>query len=75
MATCAAYFRLERAGRERAIALIGGVVAATLVLMKLLPNVPGHFTIYEYTALALWALLGLALKRKENKAEMASEYL
>jgi APA family basic amino acid/polyamine antiporter len=73
LATCAAYFQLERSGRQRAIALVGIAVGATLVLMKLLPNVPGHFTVYEYAALALWALLGLALKRKEDNPEMVNE--
>jgi hypothetical protein len=68
LATCAAYVRLERSARERAIALMGVAVGATLVLMKLLPNVPGHFTVYEYISLGLWALLGLALKRKETSA-------
>jgi amino acid transporter len=73
LATCAAYVRLERSARERAIGLVGAAVGATLVLMKLLPNVPGHFTVYEYIALGLWALLGLALKRKESSAGFVNQ--
>jgi hypothetical protein len=64
---------LERSARERAIGLVGAAVGATLVLMKLLPNVPGHFTVYEYIALGLWALLGLALKRKESSAGFVNQ--
>ena len=64
LATCAAYFRLERARRERAIAAVGATVGFLLILMKVLPWVPGSFTAYEYLALALWILLGWALKRR-----------
>ncbi len=64
LATCAAYFRLEGASRERAIAAVGAIVGALLVLMKVLPMVPGSFTLYEYLALALWIVVGFALKRR-----------
>ena len=67
LATCAAYFRLERAGRERAIAAVGATVGSLLILMKLLPMVPGSFTVYEYLALVLWILLGLALRRRSAR--------
>jgi len=67
LATCAAYFRLERAGRERAIAAVGATVGSLLILMKLLPMVPGSFTAYEYLALVLWILLGLALRRRSAR--------
>jgi len=75
LATAAAYYRLafvNRASgtgavgrgalRERAIAAAGIAVASALILMKLVPLVPGHFTAYEYLALALWGFAGLALK-------------
>jgi amino acid transporter len=64
LATCAAYFRLESARRERAIAAVGATVGLLLILMKVLPMVPGSFTAYEYLALALWILLGCAFKRR-----------
>jgi basic amino acid/polyamine antiporter, APA family len=63
LATCASYYRMGPAPRERWIALAGAAVGGTLVLMKFLPNVPGHFTVYEYGALLLWIALGLALRR------------
>ena len=64
LATCAVYFRLERAPRERAISTAGAIVGFLLILMKVLPIVPGSFTAYEYLALALWIVLGLALRRR-----------
>jgi basic amino acid/polyamine antiporter, APA family len=63
LASCAAYYRIEtRAGRQ-AIAALGGLVAAAMILMKLLPWVPGHFTLTECVALFFWIALGLTLRR------------
>lgn len=67
LATCASYYRMGPAPRERMIALAGAMVGGTLVLMKILPNIPGHFTFYEYAALLLWIALGLALRRGGTK--------
>lgn len=66
LATCAAYYRMETPPRERAIATLGGLVASLLILIKILPFVPGHFSAYEYLTLALWGLAGLALNWKES---------
>jgi basic amino acid/polyamine antiporter, APA family len=63
LATCAAYYRIESSLRHRLIATAGILVASALILMKLLPAVPGHFHSYEYLALGLWLALGLVLKR------------
>jgi len=62
--TCAAYYRMKPAPRQRLIALAGIAVSSALVLIKVLPSVPGHFTVYEYAALGLWGLLGLVLRRE-----------
>ncbi len=67
LATCAVYFRLEKAGRERAIAALGAGVGSLLVLMKVLPGVPGNFTASEYVALLLWIVIGLALKKSARE--------
>jgi amino acid transporter len=64
-AACAAYFALEHSSRQRSIAVFGMTVAGLLVLMKLLPLVPGHFTTYEWIALAGWTTAGLVLRRKQ----------
>ena len=60
-AACAAYYRIERRPSRRAVAGAGGIVALTLVLMKILPFVPGHFTRTEFLALGLWVLLGAVM--------------
>jgi len=64
-ATCAAFLamRLRSDGMrpsalEPAIAVLGLVIAIALALMKVVPVIPGHFTIYEWLALGVWILLG-----------------
>jgi APA family basic amino acid/polyamine antiporter len=64
LATCAAYFYRQEAVGERVLAVTGMSVAALLVLMKLLPVVPGHFTRPEWMALLIWAAAGLAVRRR-----------
>jgi basic amino acid/polyamine antiporter, APA family len=61
LAACASYYRISASSRQRAIALFGATVALLMVLMKLVPFVPGHFAGYEWLALALWILIGLFL--------------
>lgn len=58
---CAAYYRIEGRIARRAVAVLGGAVALAMILMKILPFVPGHFTSHECEALGLWALLGAVL--------------
>ncbi len=64
LATCAAYLAIERAERERIIATVGALVALALIAMKVLPFVPGHFSRYEWLALAGWVLLGAVAGRR-----------
>jgi basic amino acid/polyamine antiporter, APA family len=68
LAACAAYLAIERGPRERAIAVSGALVAFALVVMKLLPQVPGHFSVAEYLALGVWVLAGLAFRRRRQVA-------
>jgi len=42
-------------------------VSSALVLMKILPGVPGHFTVSEYAALALWCAAGLGFNLETGK--------
>jgi len=67
-ATCAACLALSRfkpevmtlSMKERAIAWFGLAVGIAMALMKVVPFVPGHFTVYEWIALAVWIGLGAA---------------
>jgi amino acid transporter len=64
LAACAAYYRMRPGPRERAMAAVGVLVGSLLVLMKVFPFVPGHFSAYEYLALAAWGLSGVLLRRR-----------
>jgi amino acid transporter len=62
-AACAAYLRMRPPARDRAIASLGALVGLAMVLMKILPFVPGHFTGREWLPFGLWILLGLLIGR------------
>src|SRR5215831_5352208 len=67
MAACASYFRMKPRLLGRIAAAFGILVTVAMVLVKLLPLVPGHFTRYEWIALAIWGILG-ALARIPARA-------
>ncbi len=77
-ATCAAFIQMTRASalpktKARSslgfiVAGVGLLVAIAMVLMKVVPAIPGHFTVYEWLALAIWILLG-ALARRHRSAD------
>jgi basic amino acid/polyamine antiporter, APA family len=69
MAACASYYRMKPRFFGRLAALFGIVVTALMILVKIVPIVPGHFSNYEWLALALWAGLG-ALARASRSQEM-----
>ncbi len=60
LATCVSFFLVEKNARARLIAVAGAAVALLLLLMKLLPVFPGHFSVPEWIALGIWLFLGLA---------------
>ena len=43
---------------ERGVAWFGFAVGIAMALMKVVPLVPGHFTLYEWLALGVWIALG-----------------
>jgi amino acid transporter len=64
LATCLAF--CKGAGqavtpRSRSIGIIGAIIAAIFIAMKLVPAIPGSFREYEYLALGVWVIIGLAL--------------
>ena len=66
LAACAAYYRMGPAPGRRFVAAIGVLVALLMILMKVFPGIPGHFTGYEWLALAIWSSLGLGLGWRER---------
>jgi hypothetical protein len=63
-AVCAAYLCMKPRIAGRLIALLGALVGLAMILMKLLPRVPGSFSGWEWLALALWIVLGTVVGRK-----------
>jgi basic amino acid/polyamine antiporter, APA family len=62
-AACAAYLRIALSVPGKVVAVVGATVAGAMVLMKVLPGVPGNFHTYEWIALAVWVSLGAVLAR------------
>ena len=80
MSACVSSCCMKPRWPVRAAAFFGVLVTALMVLAKLVPFVPGHFTVYEWFALAIWAVLGLIIrvpgerrhKRMEQEAQSVS---
>lgn len=69
LATCASYFCMKPGPSQRAVAALGTIIALSLVLMKIVPAVPGHFSIYEWIALAGWILIGIVLRSSAQRRQ------
>jgi basic amino acid/polyamine antiporter, APA family len=67
MSACAAYYRMKPSGLGRAAAVLGLLVTAVMVLVKLIPWVPGHFTWHEWLALGIWAALGVGTRASRER--------
>ena len=67
---CAAKFAKRPAGWDRVAAAMGVMAGAGLVVMKLVPAVPGHFTRWEFVALGVWLVFGALLHRRAAAAEV-----
>jgi amino acid transporter len=59
LSACAAYLARRDTNEPIAMAAIGSLVATAIVLMKVIPQVPGSFTAAEWTAFIGWSALGL----------------
>jgi basic amino acid/polyamine antiporter, APA family len=66
LATCAAYFAMGPAPGQRLIAASGVLIGSLMILMKIVPQMPGAFSGYEWLALLLWIALGVALGLQAN---------
>jgi APA family basic amino acid/polyamine antiporter len=72
MAACASYYRMKPAPAGRVAALIGLLVTSLMILAKMVPVIPGHFTRYEWIALGVWIGLGGLISRSGSSAEIAA---
>jgi len=72
MSACASYFLMKPSVGDRAAAAFGFLVTSSMILVKVLPVVPGHFTRPEWLALAIWFVLGL-LVRLPAKSKFTGE--
>jgi basic amino acid/polyamine antiporter, APA family len=71
LAACVSFWLVDANPRKRLVASLGACVSLLLVLMKLLPSFPGHFSGFEWLALAIWLLLGAALHRPSGSSKTA----
>ena len=66
-AACLAFIALARRGGMRdgiTMAAFGTIVSVAIVVIKVVPAVPGSFTTVEWLAFSAWCVLGLALRRR-----------
>jgi amino acid transporter len=74
MSACASYYWMKPTSwAGRVAAAFGVLVTLLMILVKVLPIVPGHFTRYEWLALAIWAALGLLLRPSAKQRSNSSE--
>lgn len=79
MAACGSYWRMKPALGGRLAAAFGMLVTALMIFAKVTPFVPGHFTRYEWGALAIWFAIGFAAtlpvagtyKKRQKQLEFA----
>jgi amino acid transporter len=69
-AACGAYFAMRPSRKQRIVAIVGVLVGLLMVLMKIVPLVPGHFSGYEWLALGVWIGVGLTLNWREKLSSM-----
>jgi basic amino acid/polyamine antiporter, APA family len=72
MAACAAYFLLAPSPAKRFIAAVGAFLGAMMILMKIVPLFPGHFSGPEWLALAIWIAVGMVLHWRSVKTRTVS---
>jgi len=66
LAACAAYVAMRPPARQRVVAIVGVLLGLGMILMKVIPIVPGHFSIYEWLALVIWIALGALLSSRST---------
>jgi len=64
LATCVSFYMVEKSARLRVISALGMAVSLLLVLMKVLPVFPGHFSLAEWGTLSIWLAIGFLLRHR-----------
>jgi len=59
LSACVAYLLRRQPGESAVMACLGAAVSIAIVLMKVVPSVPGSFTRAEWIAFAGWSAFGL----------------
>jgi len=72
MAACASFLCMKPGLVGRTAAVFGVLVTSLMILVKVIPLVPGHFTRHEWIAVVLWAGLGGLMHLSANPAGGAS---
>jgi amino acid transporter len=76
LATCLAFLAgaggVARNRRTKLLGVIGAFVATLLIVMKIVPVIPGSFGRYEYLALIVWITIGFALWTRRGKSAQSS---
>jgi APA family basic amino acid/polyamine antiporter len=67
MAACASYYRMKPPWPGRAAAVFGLLVTSAMILVKLVPLVPGHFTSHEWIALGIGGVFGAAIRASRQR--------
>jgi APA family basic amino acid/polyamine antiporter len=70
LATCLAFLggagKAADSRRLRLVGYSGAVVASMLIVMKVVPSIPGSFGRYEYLALGAWISVGFLLWKRRH---------
>jgi amino acid transporter len=69
LAACAAFLALTRHSADRsgrAFAVAGALVSLSIIVMKVIPTVPGSFDRPEWIALGSWCVLGVLLRHRRR---------
>ena len=60
LAACVSFAMVDSGAKGLVVAGTGALVSLILLLMKLLPMFPGHFSVAEWIAFGIWLTIGLA---------------
>jgi APA family basic amino acid/polyamine antiporter len=63
-AACISFWIVEKRAMMRIVTGLGMAVSLLLLLMKVLPEFPGHFSLAEWIALGIWVALGVVLRAR-----------